>query len=135
MEEEKKGFVVKDKRIFSEGGDVRAGEEPAAKEEAEKPDVGPDEPNEADRTEDDYLPEINFYNFIVSLSTTALYHFGDFSDPGADKVEKNLPAAKQLIDTITMLKNKTEGNLEGNERTLIDGVLFELRMRYLKETS
>ncbi|MCG6536168.1 MAG: DUF1844 domain-containing protein [Syntrophales bacterium LBB04] len=133
MEEGSKGFVVKDKRIFGEGGDVRPEEEQAVK--AEAPDFGPGQPEAAEGPEEDYLPEVNFYNFIVSLSTTALYHFGDFSDPGTDKAEKNLPAAKQLIDTISMLKDKTAGNLAADELNLIEGVLFELRMRYVKETS
>jgi hypothetical protein len=125
-EEEKKGFVVKDKRIFGDGGEMRAEEEPAVKKVAEPAD---------DRPETDYLPEINFYNFVVSLSTTALFHFGDFADPGTNKVEKNLSAAKQIIDTLAMLKDKTAGNLDENENNLIDGALYELRMRYVKETA
>ena len=67
------------------------------------------------------------------MSTSALFHFGDFPDPATGKAEKNLIAAKQIIDTLSMLKNKTEGNLDANEKNLIEGVLFELQMRYVKE--
>jgi hypothetical protein len=134
-EEEKKGFVVKDKRIFGDGGEMRAEEEPAAKTAAEPADDSSDATPAQDRPETDYLPEINFYNFVVSLSTTALFHFGDFADPGTNKVEKNLSAAKQIIDTLAMLKDKTAGNLDENENNLIDGALYELRMRYVKETA
>ena len=138
-EEEKKGFVVKDKRIFGDGGEMRAEEEPAAKKVAE-PAAEPAQDSstaspEQDRPETGYLPEINFYNFIVSLSTTALFHFGDFADPSTNKAEKNLIAAKEIIDTLAMLKDKTAGNRDENENDLIEGALYELRMRYVKETA
>ena len=138
MEEEKKGFVVKDKRIFDDSGERRATEEPAAgtaAPAAEPAHDGTATPPEQDRPETDYEPEINFYNFVVSLSTTALFHFGDFADPGTDQAEKNLPAAKQIIDTLTMLKDKTAGNRNAQENDLIEGALYELRMRYVKETT
>jgi len=138
-EEDKKGFVVKDKRIFGNGGEMRTEEKPAAKtaakSTAEPANDGSAAPPEQDRPETDYLPEISFYNFVVSLSTTALFHFGDFADPGTDKAEKNLPAAKQIIDTLAMLKDKTAGNRDANENDLIEGALYELRMRYVKETA
>lgn len=138
-EEDKKGFVVKDKRIFGDGGEIRAEEEPAAKTAAESISEAANDsataPPEQDRPETDYQPEINFYNFVVSLSTTALFHFGDFAEPSADKVEKNLPAAKQIIDTLSMLKDKTSGNRDAQENDLIEGALYELRMRYVKETA
>lgn len=134
-EEEKKGFVVKDKRIFGDSGEVRAEEEPVKKTVSEPVSESITEPPEPDHPEADYLPEINFYNFIVSLSTTALFHFGDFADPGASRAEKNLTAAKEIIDTLAMLKEKTAGNRDENENNLIEGVLYELRMRYVKETA
>jgi hypothetical protein len=77
--------------------------------------------------------EVNFASFVLSLSTSAMYHFGDFPDPVSKKAERNLAAAKQTIDILTMLKDKTEGNLDEGEKSLIDGMLFELRMRYVKE--
>jgi len=138
-EEEKKGFVIKDKRIFDDSGEKRATEELSASSTAapttERANDSTATPPEQDLPEPDYEPEINFYNFIVSLSTTALFHFGDFADPGAGKAEKNLPAAKQIIDTLTMLKDKTAGNRDAQENDLIEGALYELRMRYVKETT
>jgi hypothetical protein len=62
-----------------------------------------------------------------------MYHFGDFPDPVSQKAQRNLTAAKQTIDILGMLRSKTEGNLDNNEKSLIDGLLFELRMRYVKE--
>ncbi|PIP07479.1 MAG: hypothetical protein COX51_06575, partial [Syntrophobacteraceae bacterium CG23_combo_of_CG06-09_8_20_14_all_50_8] len=133
MDEEKKGFVVKDKRIFGEGGQTRSEDAPAPekKEEAVK-DSHRHEPEEKS-DEQQYSFEVNFSNFLISLSTSALFHFGDFPDPATQKAEKNLPAAQQIIDTLSMLKNKTQGNLDENEKNLLDGVLYELRMRYIKE--
>lgn len=135
MEEKKKdsGFVVKDKRLFGEDAKPRPqDEEPSPQEEKiEKP---ADKPKETPQQEDDY-PPINFTNFVLSLSTSALYHFGDFPDPEGGKTEKNLPAVKQTIDILDMLHEKTKGNLDENEKQLIDGVLYELKMRFVKEKS
>jgi hypothetical protein len=139
MEEEKKekAYVIKDKRIFDETGDVRKDESPQpevkpieTKEETERHTPGKESP-EASR--DESFPEVNFFNFVLSLSTTAMYHFGDFPDPASQKAERNLAAAKQTIDILGMLRSKTEGNLNSDEKSLIDGILFELRMRYIKE--
>ncbi|MCX5828815.1 MAG: DUF1844 domain-containing protein [Deltaproteobacteria bacterium] len=154
MEEEKieKGFVIRDHRHFDEAGEVRRESESTPKEvkptEVKPEDVKKDEPTpeqpgdtiaqglpEEDEAMDGYLPEVNFMNFVLSLSTTAMFHFGDFPDPASGKAARNLAAAKHTIDTIGMLKAKTEGNLDDNEKTLIDAVLFELRMRYVKENS
>ncbi|MCX5843449.1 MAG: DUF1844 domain-containing protein [Deltaproteobacteria bacterium] len=132
MEDEKKekGFVIKDKRIFDESGEAR--KEELKREEA----LTEDRPKEKKREEtvrEEYVPEVTFSNFILSLSTTVLYHFGDFPDPATNKAEKNLTAAKQTIDMLNMLKNKTVGNLDNNEKELLDGILYELMMRYVKE--
>jgi hypothetical protein len=135
MEEKKdKSFVIRDKRIFAETGDVRRDEEPPPE---IKPAAAEAEPErQAPKKEapaEEALPEVNFVNFVLSLSTTAMYHFGDFPDPVSQKAQKNLAAAKQTIDILGMLRAKTEGNLDDNEKALMDGLLFELRMRYVKE--
>jgi len=140
MEEEKKGkgFVVKDRRLFGESGEMRAEdpeklaatEETKADAETEKADAG-----RPAAEENAQLPEINFANFILSLGTTAFYHFGDLPDQDGRTTDKNLAAAKQTIDLLTLLKSKTEGNLDHDEQALLDGMLYELRMRYVKETA
>jgi Domain of unknown function (DUF1844) len=140
MEEEKKdkGFVIKDRRLFDESGAARVEEEmkPEDKKRAENPDKGPRTSQaEMDTPETDAspLPEINFASFIFSLSTTAMYHFGDFPDPVTKESQRNLPAAKQTIDILSILKTKTEGNLDEQEKQMLDGILYELRMRFIKE--
>jgi Domain of unknown function (DUF1844) len=131
--EEKKdsGFVVKDKRLFAEA------EEPRREEEV-KPSPS-DEKREAQETkemptgQESEYPPVNFTNFIFSLSTSALFHFGDLADNEGGKTQKNLPAAKQTIDILDMLHEKTKGNLDENENKLIQSMLYELKMRYVKE--
>ena len=136
MEEEKtdKGFVIKDKRIFDESGETR--KEKLKKEETRTDAKTNEEPAEKDskeKAQEEYFPEVTFSSFVFSLSTTVMYHFGDFPDPVTKKAEKNLTAAKQTIDMLNMLKNKTIGNLDENEKELLDGILYELMMRYVKE--
>lgn len=79
------------------------------------------------------LPKVDFSTLVLSLGTTALYQMGAAPSP-----ETGLPAApdalnaKQTIDTIEMLRDKTRGNLDDDERKLIDSLLYELRMRYVE---
>ena len=139
MEEDKKekGFVIKDKRLFDESGDVRQEEPKKAEETA--PDQKEESPTETAPGEgqeaqgEEHYPEVNFASFVLSLSTSAMYHFGDFPDPVTNKSARNLPAAKQTIDILSMFKDKTAGNLDDGEKSLIDGLLFELKLRYVKE--
>jgi hypothetical protein len=62
-----------------------------------------------------------------------MYHLGDFPDPTTKKAERNLAAAKQTIDMLSMLRNKTTGNLDTDEKQLLEGILYELMIRYVKE--
>jgi hypothetical protein len=135
-DKKEKGFVIKDKRIFDESGDMRGDE--INKEEA-SPAGNVEAPSEATNDNDgmgdtdEHYPEVNFASFVLSLSTSAMYHFGDFPNPESSKTVINLPAAKQSIDILTMLRDKTVGNLDDGEKSLIEGMLFELKMRYVKE--
>ncbi len=133
MAEEKKdsGFVIKDKRIFAEGNDASE-KESSSRPAGEKPEFQGKVSDQSPDDSPDY-PPINFTNFILSLSTSALFHFGDYPDPVSGKVQKNLSAAKQTIDLLDMLNEKTKGNLNEQENNLIQGVLYELKMRYVKE--
>jgi len=139
MEEQKKekGFVIKDRRLFDETGAVRGEEETKAEEEKAATAAGETRETPEERTapeeEETPLPEVSFTGFVFSLSTTAMYHFGDFPDPVTKEARKNLAAAKQTIDILAILKKKTEGNLDEDEKQLLDGILFELQMRYVKE--
>lgn len=146
-EEEGKGFIVKDKRHFfqQEGERVsdeeEKGREPEADEarlkreerkgEAEKKEETKEEREEGQR-QDVPLPEVTFSNFVFSLTTQALIQLGEVQDPASRETMKSLPLAKQTIDLIAMLKEKTSGNLTKEEEALIDSALYDLRIRYVK---
>jgi len=80
------------------------------------------------------LPEITFSSFILSLSSSALFHFGELPDPITNKKQKNITLAKQTIDILGLLEKKTRGNLEKEEATLLENLLYDLRMRYINES-
>jgi hypothetical protein len=130
---EDKGFVIKDKRIFDESGEARGEDlkkEAATGEKSEN--ISPEKDDRAS-TQEEYFPEVTFSSFVLSLSTTVMYHLGDFPDPTTKKAERNLAAAKQTIDMLSMLRNKTTGNLDTDEKQLLEGILYELMIRYVKE--
>jgi len=76
--------------------------------------------------------EVNFMMFITSLSMQAMMSLGIYPNPITKKEEKNLDATKYTIDTITMLQEKTKGNLTSEESRLIDNILYDLRMKYVE---
>lgn len=76
--------------------------------------------------------EIDFLSFVMSLATSALLHLGETEGGAAAPVD--LPLAKQTIDIIGMLREKTRGNLTSEEERVVEGVLYDLRMRYLKQS-
>jgi len=127
-EEQEKSFTVRDKRF-------------SATKEAEvdskiKEEKKGTESQGADSSEQQVeLPEINFVNFLFSISTSALIQMGEIEDPISQQTVRNLPLAKQTIDLIGMLEEKTKGNLTPDEAKLIENILFDLRMRYVKATS
>jgi hypothetical protein len=82
---------------------------------------------------EDHQESINFTAFILSLATTAAVHFGDIDDPvSGEKHEADLEAARQMIDILALLQEKTKGNLEPDEDQLLGQILYELRMRYVE---
>ncbi len=78
------------------------------------------------------LPEVNFSTFIISLSTEVLFHLGEFPHPVSGEKQKDLPLAKHAIDTLAMLKEKTQGNLSDEEQQLLEGMLYDLRMAFIR---
>ena len=70
---------------------------------------------------------------MISLATTAAVHFGDIPDPSTgEPQEPDLVAAHQMIDLISLLQEKTKGNLTTDEAKLVDDLLYELRMRFVQ---
>src|SRR5690349_10801443 len=109
-DEEKRGFKVEDRRRFSETGEAR--------EESARPDPPPPQVEETPAsplaaetaTGDAHFPELSFSTFVLSLSTQALAHLGEIPNPIDNTTTRDLPAAKQLIDILGILQEKTKGN-------------------------
>ena len=80
------------------------------------------------------LPHIDFATFVLSLSHSALMHLGEVPDPDTNATHVNLALAKQNIDILGLLEEKTKGNLTGDEERLLAQVLFDLRMRYVERS-
>jgi len=144
MSDEEKGFVIKDKRHFSqESGDqaeTKSETDNRADRRAEKEaEAGIKPEKTAGSTKSGPgaeaggmpLPEIKFSTIVFSLSSSALLHLGEIPDPVTNQLERNLSLAKQTIDILGMLKTKTEGNLDQEEADLLKNLLYELRMKYI----
>ncbi len=147
-EESKRGFKVDDRRRFSAEGELKPehrGEEPPRTETAPNPAIQtgatappttaqpPENPSKAGAARGGAEGgEISFATFMVGLSTQALVLLGEIPDPNGDAGGPNLPAAQQLIDIVGMLQEKTRGNLDHDEHELLEGILFELRVKYVE---
>ena len=136
--EGQRGFTVKDRRRFSETGDVRESDAaPSPEPEAPPPTVSrPASPPEAGPAA---APEpggptepVTFSTFVLGLSTQALLHLGEIPNPVTRTVETDLEAARQVIDILGMLADKTRNNLEPGEQSLLESALYDLRMRYVE---
>ena len=136
--EEKKDFVVKDRRIFAQenldGEEKEEKETPAAEEkkEAEAKEANK-EPAAESQEPPLQFPEINFATFVASLNASVLLQLGAIEDPTAGTKDKNLPMAKQTIDILSMMQEKTVGNLSEEEENLLKNILYDLRLMYVKE--
>ena len=151
-EEEKQdqGFRVSDRRRFAGSDSGEAPQEEKAPEgdkkppetqeaAGEKPDAAGQEeagkkPEAEKREEPTALPEINFSTFVISLSSSALIHLGIAPDPMTGEQKKDLAIAKQTIDMLAMLQEKTRRNLTEEEAQLMESMLYDLRMRYVAES-
>ncbi|MFH1351117.1 MAG: DUF1844 domain-containing protein [Pseudomonadota bacterium] len=131
MDIEGKGFIIKDRRSFDEKGEFKE----------EKPEETPKEPKKEERGKEELkkedthrapLPEVNFNSLILSLSSSALLHLGEIADPHTGENKKDIDLAKHSIDIIAMLKEKTKGNLDEEEKRFIESILTDLRWRYVK---
>ena len=77
--------------------------------------------------------QLSFTAFVLSLASTAAIHFGDLPDPVSGQTnELNLEGATQMIEILSLLEQKTRGNLTAEEREVLGQVLYELRMRYVE---
>jgi len=126
--EERRGFQVRDRRRFSDSGEAR----PDVAEETPEP---PPRPAAAESAAPGAAPAdepVTFSTFVLGLSTQALLHLGEIPNPMTHALERDLGAAKHVIDILGILQEKTRSNLEPGEESLLDSVLYDLRMRYVE---
>ncbi len=114
---EERGYTIKDKRRFETDGTAREDVPESSYEKKAAPTIS--------------LPEIDFSTFILSLVTSAMVHLGEAPHPDG-KPRKDLTLAKQTIDILGMLQDKTQGNLTDEESKLIEELLYDLRLRYVE---
>ena len=121
-EDEKEEIRVEDRRFFDkEGNPVRQEEENTKQSPRTAPPQGPP-------------PPMDFGSFLLIYLQTALIHLGELDDPIEKKSNVNLDAARQIIDILDMLKEKTRGNLNQAEAQYLEHMLFDLRMRYVEKS-
>lgn len=76
----------------------------------------------------------DFITFIVSLGTSGMLHLGEIPDPDSKQPSVNLSLARQTIDLLLMLKEKTSGNRSQEESRMLDFLLYELQMKYVAKS-
>ena len=127
---------VIDKRRFSPDGNIRDD----AREDPKKPVVPPaaaqasqraaENPRRGEASESG----VDFINFIASLATSALASMGLLPEARARGIPTNLQAAREYVDVIGMLQEKTKGNLSSEEETSLTRLIGELRSQYVQVT-
>ena len=80
------------------------------------------------------MPALEFSHFILSLATSTQVALGLIANPGTKVMHRDVEAARQTIDIIAMIQEKTKGNLSAEEAQLIEEVLYTLRMQYVQVT-
>ena len=124
MSEEERGFVVRDKRGRSEAEVSSPLTSTASTAEAVSP------------TDSSHPPiPLSFSSFVFSLGTSSLMLMGESLDPQQPAPPMNLPQAKEIIDILSMLEEKTKSNLSSEEASVLGDMLYTLRMKYVSLTS
>lgn len=128
-EDKPRGFTITDRRSFTDSGDPRAQDEDTV--ETPPPPAASPAPAESAPPAGRRLPPVDFPTFVLSLGSSALINLGEAADPTGASSKRDLPMAKHTIDILSMLEEKTRGNLSPPEAQLLENLLFDLRLRYV----
>ncbi len=135
-EQESEGFKVTDKRMFREESEAKPAEAAA---EAANERVPGQEDNVARERADEIPPgtgaKIDFPSYVLSYYTQGLVLLGEVPNPYTNKKEEDMEAARHTIDILSMLEEKTKGNLGREEAQLLESVLYELRIKFMAKTN
>lgn len=126
MAEQEEGFVVRDRR----GGGSEAGAKASGPSESSKPAAS----TSGAEAQAPAFP-VTFSSFVISLGSSSLMLMGEKLDPQQQAVPVNLPQAKEIIDLLSVLEEKTKGNLTSEEQTVLRDMLYALRMKYVSLSS
>ena len=125
MSEEEQGFVVRDKRGKSQA-------EPSSPPPSNASTAQPLSSRESSHAPH---PPLSFSSFVFSLGTSSLMLMGEALDPQQPAPPVNLPQAKEIVDILSLLEEKTKGNLSSEEASVLGDMLYTLRMKYVSLTS
>ena len=120
MAEEEQGFVIRDRR--AKGG-AEAAPVTASPSKQSISATSSTEPAQA--------PPVTFSSFVISLGSSSLMLMGEQLDPNQASIPVNLPQAKEIIDLLSVLEDKTKGNLTPDEQHVLRDMLYALRMKYV----
>jgi hypothetical protein len=140
-EQEEKGFIVSDKRLFTPSGERVTDasppepaepetppppkqEEPAAAQQPQPPPTGADAPQD--------LPPVDFAAFVMMLTNNVMVFLGQVPNPLTQQPQVDLAQAQHTIDIIMMLREKTRGNLTTEEDGFLQELLPQLQMAYVQ---
>lgn len=129
MAEQEQGFVIRDRR--ASGG---SGAPPVSAPDTKQTPISPAQqaaPAEAPSSQEAPALPVTFASFVISLGSSSLMLMGEQLDPHQEAVPVNLPQAKEIIDLLSVLEEKTKGNLTSEEQTVLRDMLYALRMKYV----
>jgi hypothetical protein len=134
-EQEEQSFRVTDKRGFREEGETPKPESPEKADEKPAGEPASAAGGEAPGQEAPPRPPIDFPSYLLSYYTQGLVLLGEVPNPYTNKKEEDVEAARHTIDILSMLEEKTKGNLAQDEQQLLESVLYELRMKFMARTN
>jgi hypothetical protein len=129
MSNEEQGFVIRDRRGRGESAAPGGAESPAA-----PSSHTPAEAPASETLHEAHIPA-NFSSFVISMGSSALMLMGEQLDPQQPPLPVNLPQAKEIIDLLSMLQEKTRGNLTSDEQGVLEDMLYALRMKFVSLSS
>jgi hypothetical protein len=127
-------FKVTDKRRFTTEGHSKQDPEGGVEEtprQGERQEASPEEARTGPESAEAPRP-LDFSGFVLSLANTALFQLGFIGASESEEAHKDLPGARQIIDIVAMLEEKTRGNLTDQEKKIITETLFQLRMAFVE---
>jgi Domain of unknown function (DUF1844) len=122
--EQEEGFVVRDRRGGS-GPDRPSAATPPTSGVQSHEETAPPDPHQGSG-----IP-VTFSSFVISLGSSSMMLMGEQLDPQQPPLPPNLPQAKDIIDLLSVLEEKTKGNLTTEEQAVLRDMLYALRMKYV----